>query len=543
MARNSKVILAKGINLDNTYANVLNYSEQNMLDLLLSENHVMYQAENYSFIREQENAISVQVPYSICLQSNYLAFQNSDYSNKWFFAFIKDVKYSSEKATIIYYETDVFSTWFNSLNVTSSFVEREHVNDDVAGNYTLPEGLELGEFVQSGEAVNLNNYNSGTYICIQASELIPEVEFASSTKNKIVNGIYQGCYFMIFTESDYASNMIEIYDRKGKGDAIVAVFLVPKAFGIGEETTAIAGNAEGLAFAFLVPTSINTYTTLVNDASFNRNTTVDGYTPKNKKLLTYPFNYFNLSNNSGSIITMRYEDFSSGTPHFKIIGDLTTGCSIKCVPLNYKKVSDSNGSMKSFDYGLIGGKFPTCSWNSDAYTNWLTQNGVNNALSTVASVGQVILGTALMGTGIGAIAGAPMVGSGIGGIIDVMRQKHNASFMPDQAKGNTNCGDVIYSAGKNVFTCYKLCVRNEVAKSIDEFFSRFGYQINRVKIPNITGRTYWNYVKIGAGEDIGNGTIPNKFKDTLNQIFRAGTTIWHNHDNIGNFNLNNSVVS
>lgn len=543
MARNSKVILAKGINLDNTYANVLNYSENDMLTLLQNQSHLMYQAENYSFIREQENTISLQVPYDTCLQSNYLAFQNYDYSNKWFFAFIKDVRYSSEKTTIVTYEVDVFTTWFNSITVKPSFVEREHVNDDVAGNYTLPEGLELGEFVQSAEAVNLNNYNSGTYICIQASELIPEVEFSSSVKNKIVNGIYQGCYFMIFTESDYASNMIEIYDRKGKGEAIVAVFLVPKEFAIGEVTTAIVGNAEGLAYAFLVPTAISTYTTLVSDATFNRNTTVDGYTPKNKKLLTYPYNYFNLTNNSGAIITMRYEDFSSGTPHFKIVGDLTTGCSIKCVPLNYKKVSDTTTSMKSFDYGLIGGKFPTCSWNSDAYTNWLTQNGVNNALSIASSVGSMVIGGMLMGTGIGAIAGAPMIGSGIGGIVDVMRQKHNASFMPDQAKGNTNCGDIIYSAGKNVFTCYKLCVRNEVARSIDEFFSRFGYQVNRVKTPNINGRTYWNYVKIGTGEDIGNGNVPNKFKDTLNQIFRNGTTIWHNHDNIGNFTLTNSIVS
>lgn len=543
MARTGKVIISKGINLDNTYSNVLNYTENDMLTLMTSSSHLMYQNDTYSFIREQDNQIDVEVPYATCLQSNYIAFQNPNYSNKWFFAFIKDVKFTSEKNTTISYEIDVFTTWFKTLSVKTCFVEREHVNDDTAGNYTLPEGLELGEFVQSSAPTDLNNYNSGTYICIQASELIPEITFDSVTKNKIVNGIYQGCYFMIFTESDLASNMIEIYDKKGKGGAIVAVFLVPKEFAIGNVTTAVAGSAEGLSYAFLVPTSSSTYNTLVSDATFNRNTTVDGYTPKNKKLLTYPFNYFNLSNNSGSNVTMRYEDFASGTPHFKIIGDLTTGCSIKCIPLNYKNVSDSSGSIKSFDYGLVGGKFPTCSWNSDAYTNWLTQNSVNNTLSTVASAGQILMGTALMGTGIGAIAGAPMVGSGIGGIVDVMRQKHNASFMPDQAKGNISCGDIIYSAAKNVFTAYKLCVRNEVAKSIDEFFTRFGYQVNRVKVPNITGRTYWNYVKIGTGEDIGNGDVPNKFKDTLNQIFRNGTTIWHSHDNIGNFNLNNTIVS
>lgn len=535
MARTGKVIISKGINLDNTYSNVLNYTENDMLTLMTSSEHLMYQNETYSFIREQDNQIDVEVPYATCLQSNYIAFQNPNYSNKWFFAFIKDVKFTSEKNTTISYEIDVFTTWFKTLSVKTCFVEREHVNDDTPGNYTLPEGLELGEFVQSSAPTDLNNYNSGTYICIQASELIPEITFDSVTKNKIVNGIYQGCYFMIFTESDLASNMIEIYDKKGKGGAIVAVFLVPKAFAIGSVTTAIAGTAEGLSYAFLVPTSSSTYNTLVEDATFSRNTSLDGYTPKNKKLLTYPFNYFNLSNNSGSNVTMRYEDFASGTPHFKIIGDLTTGCSIKCVPLNYKKVTDSSGSMKSFDYGLVGGKYPTCSWNSDAYTNWLTQNSVNNALQTAQGATQTMLGMATFNP--------MMIQNGINGIVDVMRQKHNASFMPDQAKGNISCGDIVYSSGKNVFTAYKLCVRNEVAHSIDEFFTRFGYQVNRVKVPNITGRTYWNYVKIGTGEDIGNGDVPNKFKDTLNQIFRNGTTIWHSHDNIGNFNLNNTIVS
>lgn len=556
--RNSKVILAKDINLDNSYANVLNYSVNDMLSLLTSQSHVTYQADNYSFVRENDNQINIQAPYDVCLNSNYLAFQNTRYSNKWFFAFIKDVKYNSEKSTVITFEVDVFSTWFRDLSLKPVFVEREHVNDDTAGNYTLPEGLELGEFVQAGTPVDLNNYSTGTYICIQASELIEEVDYGD-VDDKTINGIYQGCYFMIFTEPIYASNMIEIYDRVGKGEAIVSVFLVPKAFAIGNVTTAIAGSytdSEGtINFTFLTPNSYNTYNTLVADATFNRNTTIDGYTPKNKKLLTYPYNYFNLSNNAGVSVPFRYEDFSSGTPHFKIVGDLSPGCSIKCVPLNYKKVTDTSTSMNSFDYGIVAGKFPVCSWNSDAYTNWLTQNGVNNTISTITSVGQIALGMGLMATGVGAIAGAgamlgfgtiagaSTIGSGVNGILDQVKQRTQASFMPDQAKGNTNCGDITYSANKNVFTCYKMCVRSEIAHVIDDYFTRFGYQINRVKTPNVSGRTYWNYVKIGTGEDIGNGTIPNKFKDTLNQIFRNGTTIWHSHDNIGNFALNNTIVS
>ena len=42
-------------------------------------------------------------------------------------------------------------------------------------------------------------------------------------------------------------------------------------------------------------------------------TTINGYTPKNKKLLTYPYCYLLLSNNSGSSNILMYEKFTEPT--------------------------------------------------------------------------------------------------------------------------------------------------------------------------------------------------------------------------------------
>lgn len=70
-----------------------------------------------------------------------------------------------------------------------------------------------------------------------------------------------------------------------------------------------------------------------------------------------------------------------------------------------------------------------------------------------------------------------------------------------------------------------------------------GYKTNRVKTPNITGRTYWNYVEIDSHDDIGNGNVPNNYMEIINNIARKGVTIWHNHANIGNFSLSNSIVT
>lgn len=74
------------------------------------------------------------------------------------------------------------------------------------------------------------------------------------------------------------------------------------------------------------------------------------------------------------------------------------------------------------------------------------------------------------------------------------------------------------------------------------YFTCFGYAIKSLTVPNITGRRYWNYVEIGANEEIGYGEVPSKFMDTINNACRRGVTIWHNHANVGNFNLSNNKV-
>ena len=77
-------------------------------------------------------------------------YRNSSYGNKWFYAYITDMKYINDNLTAISIKTDVYQTWCFDLTFKSSFVEREHVSNDTIGNHTVPEGLEHGEYkVQS----------------------------------------------------------------------------------------------------------------------------------------------------------------------------------------------------------------------------------------------------------------------------------------------------------------------------------------------------------------------------------------------------------
>ena len=39
-----------------------------------------------------------------------------------------------------------------------------------------------------------------------------------------------------------------------------------------------------------------------------------------------------------------------------------------------------------------------------------------------------------------------------------------------------------------------------------------------------------------------NISVPKDSMDIINRAFRNGTTIWHNHNNLGNYSLSNNIV-
>ena len=67
------------------------------------------------------------------IQYNYCMYQNENYSDKWFYAFITGMRYINDGLTEISITLDVFQTWQFDLIYKQSFVEREmiNVNDDI----------------------------------------------------------------------------------------------------------------------------------------------------------------------------------------------------------------------------------------------------------------------------------------------------------------------------------------------------------------------------------------------------------------------------
>ena len=557
MNRESEIILCSGIKLDKNYENVLSYSESDMVSLCRTNK--IWESSKCNFLGDTDY-IDIECPYATSMYANYVAFKNTNFGNKWIFAWVTKVDILSVKASRIYIEIDVWSTWYSRFNIGQAFIEREHVSDDTFGIHTILEGLETGEYTIKSET----DANDLTDVCPVVCSTVspsgtnqePQV-FSSYCGNRyeaLGYYIFKGSLISTYDGGDQA-NAIDAYIKRTNeiftDDGIVSIFMAPKKL-VGWGTSGTWTNFGTGAYSYRNALDVFDYETSggqigtyydrpikFTDLSVTRPTTFGTYTPVNKKCLCYPYQYINLTNNNGGNGIFNYEDFSSNTPTFEISGIITPSCSIRAVPKNYK------GLTTSYNDGINGAKYPICDWNNDLFTNWMTQQGVNIQLEIVKDVMTIGAGIASgMATGgVATALGAGLASSGITGILNTMASIKQHSLVPPQARGNTNGGDIGGANSKLTFTAQLVQVREEYIRLIDAYFSRFGYKVNEVKTPNLNSRTIFNFIKVGGMDELISGNIPASDLEKINEICRKGVTIFHNYSNIGNYTISNPIVT
>lgn len=534
---NSTIKMLRGVPLNPDYEHTMYFNRTNQVQGMQDQydyfnSFTVATYNNYMYVRKDRGVIWIKDDTSRLIDCNYLMYRNTAYDGqyRWFYAFVTKVDYVNDGTTKVEFELDIVQTWYWNFELGYCFVERQHVYDDTIGTNTVPENIELGEYVFEDEGVT-TEFTGDWSIVIAAT--------FSGVKNTSVQGwsftdeaggmyggLYTGLYFNVFNSGSYVSTQALIDDVNSflvaavnavKADGIVSVFMIPTQF------TRPAVTSVPYSGLHYIPKDYNwTYYT--------------GVSIKNKKLYTYPFNLFMVTDQQGSINEYRYEFFVNYPPggslnncYYQI--EALMSCSPECqfVPLYYNLNSNSL-STANYNEKMVINNFPQCAYNTDAYKAWLAQQGgvlgltyeatkpvVNGAIGIASSMGNTnpIAGAAQM---------VSSISSAVYGVGDIVKETIIASKLPNTPKNKQSQGLAIASKTLG-FRIYRCHVRPEYAKIIDDYFDKFGYAIHQNIVPNLRTRQRWTYIKT-MGCDYTLNNMPADDIKTLTAIFDSGITFW-----------------
>lgn len=501
--------------IDNSYLHQIYFSSKaNQTSYFASKAVYNFDSEDFSYM-QKDGVLRVNKNADQLYSCNYVMYQNTAFSNRWFYGFITSIEWISDGSAEVRFETDVWQTWHFDYSFKKSFVIREHVTSDDIGEHTTEEGLELGEYVINSQAMGgLHDLR-----IVLATTVTNPSSGSAISSGGIYGGTYSGSSYIVFPFSTVGatnlSDFLKDLTSAGRAEAVTAIFVCP-AFLVG-----------GVSSGTMLPnTNLGSEKETITPLSVP--TTINGYTPRNNKLLTYPYSFCYCHNNNGSAGTFPFEYFKNRLPVFDLIGTLTPNPTILLAPKNYK------GLITNLDESLSLGGFPLLSWQYDTYKAWQAQHGASAVIGTIGTtVGAGAAVAAVVGTGGAAL---PIVGGVLGALASATRLVET-SKQPPQARGNALSGSTNTANKTNDFAISHKSIKAEYAKKIDEFFDMFGYKVNRVKSINFNSRPHWNYVQVN---DLNvTGPVPSPDIVKLKGVFQKGITFWKNGDNLGNYSLDN----
>lgn len=532
------VYFCSGVRLNNSYDHTIYFSSTAAQRAYFQSKRVF----SYTAITYQRKTWKMRVEsnYENARKWSYLYFANGTLAtHKLYYYFINQCEYINDNTVELSLEIDVMQTYMFDWNILPCFVEREHSTTDAIGDNTVDEGLETGEFVCNGNYTSI--INTGNPMIVMAATINLVDYFYNDVETQVYGGLYDGifsgfglyaCPVSDYTEVAALLAKMQVY---GKLDAL---FMMWQSYA---NIVSVTGSQKiKTVDEFSSPTGYYTWT---------RPTTIDGYTPKNNKLFQYPYSFMYLTNNQGGAASYRYEYFmNTDTGVFWRKGNVAPDGMVSVYPTNYKR------NLHATDERLTLSNFPLCPWNADPYKLWLAQNQSQqnvgyamNGIKIVAGIAAMAGGlAATAGTaglaapvGMGAIAGGTgMAMSGITGIAGQVAQSADVDVQPPQARGNSSSSHNMAIDIQNIDLYYK-SIDAYHAEVIDNFFSMFGYATKKVKVPNISARPAWNYVKTIESNVTGN--FPQEDIRTINAVFDRGITFWKNGNNIGDYSQNNDV--
>lgn len=522
IAPGSIIRLIQGCPLNDTYENTVLFDSASAQQTYFSGlTHLDF--SNQSYQRWDKGSLKLEDAPDDLIGYNYMMFQNTPFSTRWYYAFITDVQYINNTTAEVSYTIDVMQTWHFDYALHDCFIERQHAESDNMYENLVPEDLDLGDNYVS---VSQSAFDMNTlYLGILAT---CDINGDKQTSGVTHNNYYSGLNVIagvpisdVSTVNSLIGNLVE----SGDESSIVAMYEYPSF--MGDAATWYGSQSHAVTRVLSLGGST--------------------YYPRNNKLYTYPYTYLLVSNNSGSTATYHWEDFTYGETQqvvFNVAGMHVPSPRALCYPLNHR------GIPSDFDSGVMYDSFPQLAWTGDVFQAWYAQSENSARMGVLTTALNNMFTGMMIGAGTGGLAGVPgaTVGAAVGaiggaalGTASTLAKQMDLANTPSPSYGQTSVNSLNAAMSRCQFNFYQMTVKREFAEIIDDYFTMYGYAQHKVATPNRAARTRWTYVKT-IGSDV-SGPIPKKDLDKINQIFDAGVRFWKNPSEIGNYSLGNPPLT
>lgn len=563
----TKVYLCKDVPLNQGVPHTLDFPNVTVQRQYF-ESKTTLSTTSLSYQRISRNSIKIKLKINESYNINYMYITNLELlpnqNNRYFYCFVDNIEYINDDTAIIYYTLDLIQTYYFDMTVKACYVEREHTNDDSLYSNNLPENFNLGEITERVVVPRNGNFNIQIKYYVAVNKVLEyksteeqpyptPIDTSGLTEITLTPRFFTGIVY----EGNYADCYRYVTDaiKWGVDTDIVGVWSAPKATSI--NTT----------FSFTIPTSKGNY--------------------KNNKILSGQFRRI-------CFITPISSDYIAP----ESVGN-TAYCYVQNPPtaqgtfsFQFSFYSDSPITGADMQFNRVFQTMANGSWSSESLAVYLAQNQsrINFTQSyalqekdlsikklkidTASSIASSVLNTAsgatmaVMGgpmtASMGSIKAAGAISSGFESALNygVNKELINLSYnkiidgeaalqedydgMPNIPRSSIGNADWVITNTDYLLPELAIFTYSPtVLKNVDDYFSRYGYKTNKVKVPNIIGRSKFNYVKTVSA--FVRGEVPQYACTTFQNQLNAGYTFWHigtdlDDSFVGDYTISNPII-
>lgn len=508
---------------------------------------------NFSYMREK-SAVSVPDDYDTLVTScNYLRYQNAGFGNKWFYAYITEFEYKNPNTTWIHFQIDAYQTYLFNITWKDCFIEREHVKDDSMGEHYIKEDFSMPKSIISSSNINLPY----TYTDNGSLQIVPVLMLSQqpTTKDKyttLMNGEINNIIYWI---PDNVQNSSWAYDVQAMMqsmsalivylstnnnsetvDSIVGSFCVPRFALLGVDTVPLHSGDISIGQTVRTPMELTSVYMKANSqkAAILFDKPNYNFTPKNNKLYTSQFFSASITNMQGIDVEYKPEflDYQNSIESWGLNYVIEAAFAPDSTVYLYPDPDvDTNGLYQNAGkpFAVPLDNFPVPAITGDYYNAWLSGHSATTRNTLAISEMSGVIGMAAAANG--NPAGLALVGGSVISIANTLAAVEDASNHADPLKiESTNTSR--YGGGRATYKVTYQYISPELAKSVDTYFTMYGYKVNELKVPEFATRQYYNYYKMPVCNITGN--IPQSSLDEIRSKFERGITLWNTSD-VGNY--------